>query len=112
MKLSVPVIATILYGIYLIIDFFVNDALWDASVRLTNNLDANEFKGETFLFNFFTYIVFLPPLIAFIAFIFMDCKLNVLTYFAVMICSVVTNELLKNIYHQPRPYMSEVSINP
>jgi hypothetical protein len=55
-------------------------------------------------------VVFVPPGVAFIAFIVMDCKLNVLLYMTAVLASVTANELLKNIYHQPRPYMAESEI--
>ncbi len=51
------------------------------------------------MFKIFTYIVFLPPLIAFIAFITMDCKLNVILYMVLIAASVTANEILKNLYH-------------
>lgn len=63
------------------------------------------------MFNFFTYIVFLPPMIAFISFVVLDCKLNVLLYMSLCVGSACFNELAKNVYHQPRPYMVESTIS-
>lgn len=86
--------------------------MWNASKNFTVHLQEHDFTGETGMFNFFTYLVFVPPLIVFLAFIAMDCKLNVIIYMVVVLASVGANELLKNIYHQPRPYMTEPEITP
>jgi hypothetical protein len=103
----VAIVATVLFGGYLIFDELMNEVLWNASADFTVEFQDHTFMGETVMFNIFTYIVFVPPFVAFLAFIFMDCKLNVLIYGVVVICSVTANEILKNIYHQPRPYMVE-----
>ena len=108
--LAIPLIATILFITYVTLDAVLNDWIWDLNTEFTKKLQENESTALTIVFDFFTYIVFVPPVIVFIAFMVMDCKLNALIYTAAVIASVTANELLKNIYHQPRPYMVESEI--
>jgi hypothetical protein len=58
------------------------------------------------MYKFFTFMAFVPAFFGVGAFVMMDCKLNSLLYFTVCCASIGTNELVKNIYHQPRPYMT------
>ena len=51
-------------------------------------------------------MVYLPPFIALIALIFLDKKLNMILYLIVCACTLTANNILKNLYHQPRPYMT------
>jgi hypothetical protein len=69
-------------------------------------MQANEFPGETLIYQIFTFMAFVPSFFGVAAFILMNCKLNALLYFSLCCASVGTNEILKSIYHQPRPYMT------
>lgn len=98
-NILITIIATFALIIYIIIDLFINDSLWDASVNLAIDMQKNDFPGETFMYQFFTFLAFVPGFFGVISFVIMDCKLNSLLYFCVCCFSVGTNELLKNIYH-------------
>jgi hypothetical protein len=107
---KILLIATIALIVYIILDLALDNILWNASVNLTLDMQRNKFSGETFMYQFFTMLAFVPGLLGIVAFVLMDCKLNALLYFCVCAFSIGSNELLKSIYHQPRPYMAETSI--
>ena len=64
------------------------------------------------MFNIFTYIIFLPPAIAFIAYMTMDCKLNVLLYGFVSIANITANDLLKNMLNIKHSLLAITSLAP
>ena len=59
------------------------------------------------MFLFFSYLAYIPPIASIYCYLFRDNKLNSILYLVVVIISVTSNELLKSLYHQPRPYMIE-----
>jgi len=98
-KYTISILLTLAMIFYMIIDLIYNDNMWSTSIRVTSNMQKEEFKGETLIYEFFTYIVFIPPLAAFYCFLFKDNKLNSILYMTITAISVTANELLKSIYH-------------
>jgi len=97
--LLIAIIATICLIAYVLLDLLINEPLWNFSVRMTISMQEEKFFGETFMYQFFTILAFIPALFGVAAFVIMDCKLNALLYFSVCCFSVATNEMLKSIYH-------------
>lgn len=64
------------------------------------------------MFLVFSYSLYVLPCIALIAFLFMNNKLGALLYGIMILFSVASNSLLKNIYHQARPFFIEEEIQP
>lgn len=84
--------------------------MWNASKEFALSMQKSIPLFEEIVYEFFTYVVFIPPLAALYGFLFTDNKLNSLLYLTVTICSITANEFLKNLYHQARPYMIESEI--
>ncbi|CAD8118082.1 unnamed protein product [Paramecium sonneborni] len=109
-KLILSILFTFVLLAYVIIDIVYNDEIWDASKQLAISMQQTTPFFERLVYEFFTYIVFIPPIAAFYCFVYDNNKLNSLLYLSVVVVSVTTNEILKNIYHQARPYMIEPDI--
>ncbi|CAD8111150.1 unnamed protein product [Paramecium primaurelia] len=109
-KLILSIVFTTFLVAYVILDVTFDDELWVISKSFAKSMQQSIPTFELVVYEFFTYLVFIPPLAAFYCFIYDDNKLNSLLYLAVVIASATTNELLKSIYHQARPYMIETDI--
>ncbi|CAD8206382.1 unnamed protein product [Paramecium pentaurelia] len=109
-KIILSILYTSLLIAYIVIDIAFNDELWDVSKSFALSMQKSIPVFEQLVYEFFSDIVFIPPIAAFYCFIYDDNKLNSLLYLSVVVTSVTTNEILKNIYHQARPYMIEPEI--
>ncbi|CAD8197694.1 unnamed protein product [Paramecium pentaurelia] len=105
-------IATIALLSYIAIDLVFNQNMWDANTTLTLYLQQNQFDGEKEMFLVFSYSLYVLPSIAGIAFLILDNKLGALLYGGMILFSVASNSLLKNIYHQARPFFIVEEIEP
>jgi hypothetical protein len=65
----VPIIATVVLVCYVTLDLMLDEDMWDSNMDVTEWLQGHTFTGENFIFNFFTYFVFVPPAIAFVIFL-------------------------------------------
>ncbi|CAK57777.1 unnamed protein product (macronuclear) [Paramecium tetraurelia] len=109
-KIILSIVFTTLLIAYIVIDIAFNDELWDVSKSFAISMQKTIPLFEQLFYEFFSDIVIIPPIAAFYCFVYDDNKLNALLYLGVVITSVTTNEILKNIYHQARPYMIEPEI--
>ncbi|CAD8117495.1 unnamed protein product [Paramecium sonneborni] len=109
-KLILSALFTLVIIAYIVIDIVFNDEIWEASKTMALSMQQTIPVFEKLVYEFFTYIVFIPPIAAFYCFIYDNNKLNSLLYLSVVVISVTMNEILKNIYHQARPYMIEPDI--
>lgn len=62
------------------------------------------------MFEFFSISLYIVPAAALILFLFFDQKLKALIYGSLIVFTTSLNNVLKNLYHQPRPYMLEDEI--
>ncbi|KAM3132491.1 hypothetical protein pb186bvf_015450 [Paramecium bursaria] len=93
--------------VYITLDITLNDQIWEWNISLTKALQDNQSTGLDWMFLFFSYLAYIPPIASIYCYLFRDNKLNSILYLVVVIISVTSNELLKSLYHQPRPYMIE-----
>ncbi|CAD8119397.1 unnamed protein product [Paramecium sonneborni] len=110
--MKIFIIATLALIIYIAIDLIFDQQMWDANTTLTIYLQSNQFNGEKDMFLVFSYSLYVLPSIAGIAFLILNNKLGALLYGGMILFSVASNCLLKNIYHQARPFFIVEDIEP
>ncbi|CAK59603.1 unnamed protein product (macronuclear) [Paramecium tetraurelia] len=104
------ILSTLFLGVYVILDIILNDLMWDANTKLTVYLQNKEFKGEKEIMTFFSDWLNIFPGIALLVFMFRENKLGAILYGCMIMFIVSLNSLLKNIYHQARPFWTEEDI--
>ncbi|CAD8198543.1 unnamed protein product [Paramecium octaurelia] len=106
------IIATLVLLLYIALDIVFNSKMWEANTTLTLYLQHHQFQGEKEMFLVFSYSLYVLPSIAGIAFLILDNKLGALLFGGMILFSVASNSLLKNIYHQARPFFIVEEIEP
>ncbi|CAD8203126.1 unnamed protein product [Paramecium octaurelia] len=106
------IIATLALSLYIVLDLIFNQQMWDANTTLTLYLQSNQFSGEKDMFLVFSYSLYVLPCIAIIAFLILENKLGALLYGGMILFSIASNSLLKNFYHQARPFFIVQEIEP
>ncbi|CAD8212938.1 unnamed protein product [Paramecium pentaurelia] len=104
------IISTLALISYLTLDIIFDDYLWMRNNDFTIILQNNTFPGEKLLFQFFSYVIQLPILIGGLQFMLSNKKVESILYIFLCIFGFTSNGLLKNAYHQPRPYWVEDEI--
>lgn len=104
------IISTFLLIAYIVLDIIFDKDLWNINIDFTTYLQSNEFPGELYMFKFFSLIIQLPIFLGVLQFMLSRKKIESLLYLFLCIIGFVTNGLLKNTYHQPRPYWVEDEI--
>ncbi|CAD8095520.1 unnamed protein product [Paramecium sonneborni] len=105
------IISTILLFSYLLLDIIFDDYLWRRNIDFTIYLQKNTFQGEEVLFQFFSLVIQIPIYLGGLQFMFSSKKVECIIYIFLCMFGFTSNGLLKNAYHQPRPYWVEDEIN-
>ncbi|CAD8173810.1 unnamed protein product [Paramecium octaurelia] len=104
------IISTLALITYLTLDIIFNDYLWRMNIDFTIFLQDNSFRGEEFMFTFFSYVIQLPIIMGGLHLMLSSKKIESILYIFICIFGFTSNGLLKNAYHQPRPYWVENNI--
>ncbi|CAD8086668.1 unnamed protein product [Paramecium primaurelia] len=104
------IISTLALISYLTLDIIFNDYFWKINIDFTVLLQNNTFPGEKLMFQFFSYVIQLPMLLGGLQFMLSSKKIESILYIFLCMFGFTSNGLLKNAYHQPRPYWVEDEI--
>ncbi|CAD8097541.1 unnamed protein product [Paramecium sonneborni] len=105
------IISTIVLISYLLLDILFDDYLWKINIDFTVYLQNNTFLGEKLLFQFFSFVIQVPIILGGLQFMLSSKKVESILYIFLCMFGFASNGLLKNAYHQPRPYWVEDEIN-
>ncbi|CAD8096044.1 unnamed protein product [Paramecium primaurelia] len=108
--MKIFIAATIIFILCLILDVIYDQQLWDVNTRITKYMQKQQTPGLQSMFNFFSNWINIFPGIALLMFIFTENKLASIIYMCLIQFTISFNSILKNVYHQPRPYWIESDI--
>ncbi|CAK60732.1 unnamed protein product (macronuclear) [Paramecium tetraurelia] len=108
--MKIFIAATIIFIACLILDVIYDQQLWDFNTRITKYMQQKQTPGLQSMFNFFSNWINIFPGIALLIFIFTENKLASIIYMCLIQFTISFNSVLKNVYHQPRPYWIEPDI--
>ncbi|CAD8202384.1 unnamed protein product [Paramecium octaurelia] len=108
--MKIFIAATVVFITCLILDVIYDQQLWDFNTRITKYMQQKQTPGLQSMFNFFSNWINIFPGIALLIFIFTENKLASIIYMCLIQFTISFNSVLKNVYHQPRPYWIEPDI--
>ncbi|CAD8065744.1 unnamed protein product [Paramecium sonneborni] len=108
--MKIFIVTTLILICYLLLDQVYDQYLWDLNTIITKYLQTYQDPFYEIMFNCFSDWINLLPQIAFLIFIFTENKLAYIIYVCLIQSITSINSVLKNLYHQPRPYWIESEI--